>query len=621
MRRLPLLALAIVLLVALGGGGWRAWGDAQASLTTPPARDRNGFVGSKTCLSCHADHHASWKRTYHRTMTQEASAQSVQGRFDGQVVQAWGRPVRPVQREGDYFFEYLDPTGQQVLATAKVERTVGSHRYQQYLSKDAEGRYLRLHLIWHNGDARWVHYNGAFLYDDAQGFNQHAAVWNPNCIFCHNTGVNPGITNEAELFERARKGERFNFINAARWESEVAELGIACESCHGPGATHASANRNPLRRYALHWRGEGDPTITNPKRLTPARSAEVCGQCHGQRQPARLEMATEWLRQGPSYRAGDVLAEHVSLVWPDTLPSAGDPNLFRLRFWKDGTPRLSAYEMQGLLQSTCYTRGGATCIGCHEAHGGDPAGMIEPANREGAACVGCHQDAATVPAHAAHAKVSPQTDCVDCHMPKMVYGVMEIHRTHRIRSPDPLAAASHQQPDACTGCHGDRSAAWAAGVITDWKGIAAVAVPETTVPENLRQLFSGDPVQRAVAAKLAGAPQSALTAAARAAQLPLLFAAMEDGYPAVRRFAQQSARESARVLALPALATALERFDFIAPASARASAMVAIRTAAPAVQPASDLFGGLLHVDGTPDTTRLAALRAEADTTAINIGE
>ncbi len=618
MRRSIILALVFLALslLALGGWGVRA---VQQSIETPATRDRNGFVGSNTCLSCHADHHASWSKTYHRTMTQEATPLSVEGHFDGKVVKAWGVDIRPVQRDGGYYFEYLKPDGS-LAQSVKLERTVGSHRYQQYLSRDADGRYARMHLIWHNGDQRWVHYNGAFLYDDAQGFNQHAAVWNPNCIFCHNTGINPGITNEDALLQRLMAGERFNYLNAAHWNSTVAELGIACEACHGPGSTHAAANRNPLRRYWLHLTHRGDPSIINPRRLTPERSAEVCGQCHGQRQPVQLERATDWLRTGPTYRAGDVLAQHVALVHQDTSSVGADPNLFRQRFWQDGTPRLSAYELQALQQSTCYLNGGATCIGCHEAHGGTPAGMITEPNREGAMCSSCHQNAAAIPAHAAHVKASPTTNCVDCHMPKMVYGVMEIHRTHRIRAPDPLAAAAKQQPDACTGCHGNRSASWAADAMALWNGVATVP-SVTQMPENLRQLFAGDPVQRAVAAKLAGSEKSALNNAERAAQLPLLFAAMEDGYPAVRRFAQQSANQSTKQLALPALAAQLKSFDFIGPASERASALVAIRAAAPLPTSAIDLLGGLLKADGSTDTSLLATLRRQADITAINIGE
>lgn len=620
MSRRPVFLLSLTLpglLALLGAWAW----SAQRGLEAPAARDEFAYAGSTSCKSCHADHHASWSRTYHRTMTQEASAKSVQGAFDGQVVRYWGQPVRPAQKDGRFLFEYLDPRDLSVLGSVPVARTVGSHRYQQYLAAAPGGRYQRLPLIWHNGEQRWIHYNGAFLYDDHQRYDQHAATWNPNCIYCHNTGPEPRITNAEELFQRLKRGERFNYLSEAHWDSQVAELGIACETCHGPGAQHAAANRNPVRRYWLHLSGRADPSIVNPRRLTPERAAQVCGQCHGQRLPARPELVDRWLSRGPTYRAGDDLQAHVRLVTRDTPVPAGDPDTFKLRFWQDGTPRLSAYELQGLMQSTCYTRGGATCIGCHSAHGGDPAGMISAENRQGAACESCHQGITqTLPAHRQHTATGAKTNCVDCHMPKLAYGVMEIHRSHRIEKPAPAANAAGQRPDACTGCHGDRSADWAETTLRQWRGEAATPGSPTALPENLRQLFAGDPVQRAVAARLAGAENSALDPVARRAQLPLLFAAMEDGYPAVRRFAWLSARQTATVLGYSPLLQALDRFDFIADAPQRAEALIRIRQQFRPIT-VSDLQGGLLRGDGSIDTARIADLRAQADGRAINIGE
>lgn len=615
--RPAVIAAALLGALALGAIWVRS---AQQSLAQPEPRDEFAYAGSTACQSCHPDHHASWARTYHRTMTQEASAKSVQGAFDGQIVRYWGQPVRPTKQGEQFVFEYLDRNGQ-IGATVPVARTVGSHRYQQYLAKADGGRYQRLPLIWHNGEQRWIHYNGAFLYDDAQRFDQHAATWNPNCIYCHNTGPEPRISNADELFQRLKRGERFNYLSAAHWDSQVAELGIACEACHGPGAQHAAANRNPVRRYWLHLSGRADPSIVNPRRLTPERAAQVCGQCHGQRTPARPDLVDRWLSRGPTYRAGEDLQQHVNLVMRDSpVPPGGDPDLFRLRFWPDGTPRLSAYELQGLMQSTCYTRGGATCIGCHEAHGGDPAGMITDENREGASCIGCHQGIEqTVPAHVRHAASGARTNCVDCHMPRLAYGVMEIHRSHRIQNPAPAANAAGQRPDACTSCHGDRSADWAQTVLRGWRG-ESVPAPADAIPENLRQLFGGDPVQRAVAARLAGAEHSALTPVARRAQLPLLFAAMEDRYPAVRRFAWMSARQTATRLGDESLQQALAGFDFIAEAASRAQVLQDVRRQFRPVAVA-DRLGGLLLSDGRVDEARIEALRAQADTRAINIGE
>lgn len=612
---------ATLLLLGLAGlvSGWHQ--QAQRGLDTPPARDDFGYAGSTACQSCHADHHASWHRTFHRTMTQEASRHSVQGAFDGRVLDYWGKSVRPTLHEGRHVFELLDPATGAARQRLTVARTVGSHRYQQYLAEGADGRYLRLPLLWHNGDQRWVHVNGAFLYDDNQGFNQHGAVWNPNCIFCHNTGPEPRIQNADDLFQRLRRGERFNYLEQAQWDSRVAELGIACETCHGPGAQHAEANRNPVRRYWLHFSERPDPTIVNPRRLSPERAAFVCGQCHAQRLPARAELVDRWLDRGPTYRAGEDLREHVQFVTRDTPVPAGDPDTFRLRFWPDGTPRLSAYELQGLMQSDCYSRGGATCIGCHEAHGGDPAGMITADNRQGAACQDCHAGIeAELPAHRRHAAASPETACVDCHMPKLAYGVMEIHRSHRIESPSPLAQAGAQRPETCSGCHGDRSANWAEASLQVWREGGGPAAADTGMPENLRQLFAGDPVQRAVAARLADGEQSALDPPARRAQLPLLLAAMEDGYPAVRRFAQQSAQRSASRLGLPALGEALASFDFIAAPALRTAALERIRALSPPPMPGPQL-GGLLAADGQPDAERLELLRSQADRRAINIGE
>src|SRR4029079_17225105 len=109
---------------------------------------------------------------------------------------------------------------------------------------------------------RRIHMNGAFLTPDPErngaaidlaDYQRHVTRWNDNCVFCHNVAPNPGF-------------------DGARWNTEVAELGIACEACHGPAGEHARINRDPMRRYALHLSDAGDPTIVNPARLSPARS-------------------------------------------------------------------------------------------------------------------------------------------------------------------------------------------------------------------------------------------------------------------------------------------------------------------------------------------------------------
>src|SRR5262249_32828212 len=78
-------APALVALVLLVGHDPRR---AEAAL---PLHGRDqGYVGASACRACHPDKFASWRRTYHSTMTQLPSAAAVLGRFDGAPVTLFG---------------------------------------------------------------------------------------------------------------------------------------------------------------------------------------------------------------------------------------------------------------------------------------------------------------------------------------------------------------------------------------------------------------------------------------------------------------------------------------------------------------------------------------------------
>src|SRR5688572_19381718 len=80
------------------------WGhDPVAAESGAPLIHREqGYVGSAACAACHPDHHASWRRTFHSTMTQLASPATVLGRFDGQFVR-YGRDAARPFRDGARF--------------------------------------------------------------------------------------------------------------------------------------------------------------------------------------------------------------------------------------------------------------------------------------------------------------------------------------------------------------------------------------------------------------------------------------------------------------------------------------------------------------------------------------
>src|SRR4051794_2009932 len=65
--------------VAALGGGWWLLGAAAPPDAAPGDWAGVASVPSTACARCHADHYESWYRTYHRTMTREATPENVKG--------------------------------------------------------------------------------------------------------------------------------------------------------------------------------------------------------------------------------------------------------------------------------------------------------------------------------------------------------------------------------------------------------------------------------------------------------------------------------------------------------------------------------------------------------------
>ncbi|MCU1228025.1 MAG: hypothetical protein JWO97_909 [Acidobacteria bacterium] len=552
-------ALAAIPLLALA---WLATSVVRIrrELSVPVSLHDVAYAGSRSCIGCHPVHYRTWHATFHRTMTQEATEGAVLGDFDNATLDYEGVRSRFLRdADGTYAIETIGTDG--APQHFAIARTVGSRRVQQYLTKTGD-HYVRLPLAWNVDEKRWFHLNAGFLDPDGTPFHQHSALWDANCIFCHNVKANPSFDRDTR-----------------RFDSKVAELGVACEACHGPGARHVEANGSPLRRYLLHYGGRRDPTILSPLELPKERQVQLCGHCHGQRLPNPRTRIAEFMKSGDPYTAGDDLGRYTTPIDINTKIPGIDASL---RFWKDGTPRLTAYEYQGLRMSADYQKGSLTCISCHTAHGGDPRGMIAPAMRGSAACVRCHEAIGrNIGAHTRHAPNGSGSDCYACHMPKIVYGLLDVHPTHRIQRPDPSRAWRHEMPEACTLCHTNRTAGWAARSMSSRFGTPLPVLPNGTefnVAENVRQLLSGDVVQRSVAVMALGGDSSYDdNANDRLWAVPLLLITMDDNYASVRHFAYRALRALiARAdPSVVAGALSLPRFDPQAPPEARREVIAA----------------------------------------------
>ena len=141
-------------------------------------------------------------------------------------------------------------------------------------------------------------------------------------------------------------------------------------------------------------------------------------------------------------------------------------------------------------------------------------------------------------------------------MPRMVYGILEVHRSHRIENPDPRRDGESGRPHACTLCHLDRSLSWSATEMTRLWG-KEQPPPETRrdgapvdYPDAIASLLAGDAVQRIAYARAAGRPDSALEPRQKATVRAALTATLGDGYPSIRWMAERSLRNLGQELPL-----------------------------------------------------------------------
>jgi formate-dependent nitrite reductase cytochrome c552 subunit len=530
----------------------------RAEAERPRQLPGGGYASSDTCRACHPSQYASWHASYHRTMTQLATPSTVLTSFDGVTVDMQPSSIH-LERDGQALWAtFADPddgSPEPRVIRRQVVMTTGSHNQQIYWYATGNSRVLgQLPAIWLTAEQAWIARRAAIMAPPSSAHVSETGAWNGVCIACHTTDGRPEL--DAPFGTRPVAG-----LTAG---TRAAEFGIACESCHGPGEAHARANRNPLRRYGLHFRNRGDDTIVQPAHLDPRRSSQVCGQCHSFWEFPDAASERQANADGLPYRPGEDLAATRLIVQPgrnlDTPVMqallAQDAGFVRDTFWSDGMVRATGREYNGLLESPCYRKAPAdgsrtmTCFSCHAMHKtpDDRRTMAEWAGGQMAAtasgngaCVGCHR---TTPEHSHHSgqgAESPGTSCVECHMPHTTYGLLKTIRSHQISSPSVAATLATGRPNACNLCHLDKTLAWTADNLERWYGIATPALSndERSVAASVMWLLKGDAGQRAIVAQAMGR-LPAQQASGSAWLAPYLALTQKDRYDAVRIIATRS---------------------------------------------------------------------------------
>lgn len=347
-------------------------------------------------------------------------ADSVRGDFNDAEFRYFGRTTRFFKEGEAYRVTTENQQGQ--TETFTVAYTLGYHPLQQYLVETEGGRIQALPFAWDTrekqaGGQRWFHlYPDEHVTPDSPFFwTRPLQNWNHMCGDCHTTGFAKHFSDERNAFE-------------SKWS----EVGNGCESCHGAGSAHVEARTK-------------NPDVATPDTRMPAlrqqhEQIDQCGVCHARR--VRL--------REPSPHEGGM--EAMLQTWRPQLPQEG-------LYHADGQIRDEVFEIGSFLQSRMAVKG-VTCTDCHDPHS-------SRLKAEGnVLCTRCHSsETFDRVKHHFHESGTTAAQCVSCHMPTRTYMVVDPRRDHSFVVPRPDLSDTLGTPNACLGCHTNRTNAWAADVV------------------------------------------------------------------------------------------------------------------------------------------------------------
>ena len=519
------------MLLVAAGGSWYAGYPGSSWLTGPgEARHPAVYVGEHACAACHPAAAEAWRGSHHARAMQPATEAAVLGDFDRARFTYAGVTTTFVRRDGKFVVRTDGPDG--TLHDYDVAYTFGVAPLQQYLVDFPGGRKQALGIAWDSrpkteGGQRWFHlYPGQNVtYRDELHWTAPSQNWNHVCAECHSTNVRKG-------YDTATR----------RFDTTYSEVNVACEACHGPGSNHVAWARKDqggrrVERKGLMVAFDGrkgaawsarDGTGTAVRTPPPGGFAEevaACGRCHARRS-----------QFGDDSVPGRPLADtHRVALLEEPL------------YHVDGQIRDEVYEYGSFRQSAMF-RAGVTCSDCHDPH----SGKLRAAGQE--VCLRCHAvQKYGAPAHHHHAAGSAGSDCLGCHMPTTTYMLIHARRDHSLRVPRPDLTVSLGVPNACTRCHPDRPAEWAARQVEAAYGRAARGYQRYA--EALAAAAIGRPGSAgALRALVADAAQPAI---ARASALARLGGVADPG----AREAAGSAAKDADPLVRRAAASALDGAD------------------------------------------------------------
>lgn len=392
------------------------------------------YVGSKSCgeAGCHAELYHDYQPTPHGQSMTLANIPSDLARVLQPVTvfnSANNRYYTVYQKDGDLYqgaYEEDKKGHKAYQIDHKIDYVSGGESVGYSYLFQVGPWIFQAPLSYYAHSKTWELSPG-YVADDI-GFTR---VMTTGCLLCHNGQPDP-VAKRDGMF----KEPPFRF----------GELGVGCESCHGPGALHVKEMQAKKGRVLAA--NQVDTTIVNPAKLSPRLADDLCQECHqaGDAQviyPGKSEL---------DYRPGTPLADTIAIVKrPIKQEQREEANRLETNAPIRGSIEQPLWWKNSTLElSKCYqaSHGKLTCSTCHSVHHEARPGEEKAAYR--AACLTCHTVKSCTLKPEDTKRVAVADYCVECHMEKRpVAGIAHSNDTkHRIvRYPgQPLPDVAFEQP-------------------------------------------------------------------------------------------------------------------------------------------------------------------------------
>ena len=314
------------------------------------------------------------------------------------------------------------------------------------------------------------------------------------------------------------------------------DLSVACEACHGPGSSHVAwAEHRPSER-------PGAPARVSRSRSTSARDVAWLPNAAGNARRSRRARCAPRGRDVRRLSRAPLTARVTTPARRAACSTPHAPAVLEARLYHpDGQQLEEVYTYGSFLQSKMYAAG-VTCSDCHEPHGGSCARRER--RLRAVPRVRHLRDEGPPLTRAGSAGAA----CVACHMPARTYMLIDPRHDHSLRVPRP-DLAQYGVPNACNGCHADRDAAWAAGMIEQAHGptrkgfqnfVAVLVAAREGAPGAFARVSRRCSATRRPRSIVRATALAELPRYPSQAMLALLMSAVGDPDPLVRRAALEA---------------------------------------------------------------------------------